>query len=136
VAAAHGQAGAAWLHCGKTTALASPVAGALYFRDRDTPLRTLLGLLSASTTACTSRPAITRGSITASARVLQRFDPGAQGEHKIQRGFEPTTTLSSHWIAQPELDAAVGNFAREEQGHIAAYREEARALLPFKQPEG
>jgi hypothetical protein len=42
---------------------------------------------------------------------LKRFDPGAQGEHKIQRGFEPTTTLSCHWVAQPELsDHAIGDF--------------------------
>ncbi|MDP5052581.1 MAG: GNAT family N-acetyltransferase, partial [Congregibacter sp.] len=64
---------------------------------------------------------------------LKRFDPGAQGEHKIQRGFEPTTTLSCHWIAQPELDVAVGNFTRQEQSQVEAYRQDARSLLPFKE---
>jgi 5'-methylthioadenosine phosphorylase len=48
---------------------------------------------------------------------LTRFDPGAQGEHKIQRGFEPTTTLSCHWIAQPELDAASNRGATSYPGH-------------------
>ena len=65
-------------------------------------------------------------------RGLQRFDPGAQGEHKIQRGFEPTRTLSCHWIAHPELSRAVGEFTREEQTHVEAYRREAATLLPFR----
>lgn len=64
---------------------------------------------------------------------LQRFDPGAQGEHKIQRGFTPVYTCSNHWIADPRLAAAVADFTREERQHIERYREEAATLLPFKQ---
>ena len=48
---------------------------------------------------CTSRPATTRASTTASSTACWRFDPGTQGEHKIARGFEPTRTLSAHWLA-------------------------------------
>ncbi len=64
---------------------------------------------------------------------LQHFDPGAQGEHKIQRGFRPVHTYSNHWIADPQLAAAVADFTRRERPHIEAYRQEAASLLPFRQ---
>lgn len=63
---------------------------------------------------------------------LARFDPGAQGEHKIQRGFRPVETFSNHWIADERLRAAVEDFARREAPHIEAYRREAETLLPFR----
>jgi len=63
---------------------------------------------------------------------LARFDPGAQGEHKIQRGFRPVTTWSNHWIADPRLAEAVGDFTRREQLHNAEYQREAVGLLPFR----
>ncbi|MCR9105329.1 MAG: GNAT family N-acetyltransferase [Gammaproteobacteria bacterium] len=63
---------------------------------------------------------------------LQRFDPGAQGEHKIQRGFTPITTCSNHWIADPQLSAAVGDFTRREAQHNAQYKSAAADFLPFK----
>jgi predicted N-acyltransferase len=64
---------------------------------------------------------------------LQRFDPGAQGEHKIQRGFEPTRTWSSHWIANPDFAQAIADFTRRENPHIESYIAEASSYLPFKQ---
>jgi predicted N-acyltransferase len=66
------------------------------------------------------------------ANKLRRFDPGAQGEHKIQRGFRPTTTWSNHWIADPALSAAVGDFTRREEQHNEHYRQSAAEYLPFK----
>ena len=66
-------------------------------------------------------------------RGLQRFDPGAQGEHKIQRGFTPILTHSWHWLANPDFDQAVKRFMQEEALHIRHYREQAKTLLPFKQ---
>jgi uncharacterized protein len=63
---------------------------------------------------------------------LSRFDPGAQGEHKIQRGFTPVYTYSNHWIAEAQLAAAVADFTRREARHVAQYREDAAALLPFR----
>ncbi|MGI9293126.1 MAG: GNAT family N-acetyltransferase [Pseudomonadales bacterium] len=62
---------------------------------------------------------------------LQRFDPGAQGEHKIQRGFIPVKTWSSHWIAHPEFSDAIARFLRDETRGMESYRREACALLPF-----
>lgn len=64
---------------------------------------------------------------------IKRFDPGAQGEHKIQRGFRPVETFSNHWIADSKLSAAVGDFTRREKPHSEAYLRDTATLLPFKQ---
>jgi predicted N-acyltransferase len=63
---------------------------------------------------------------------LQRFDSGAQGEHKIQRGFEPVTTYSNHWISHPEFSAAIEHFLDEEKQHLQQYQRYASDHLPFK----
>ncbi|MDJ0877114.1 MAG: GNAT family N-acetyltransferase [Halieaceae bacterium] len=64
---------------------------------------------------------------------LARFDPGAQGEHKIQRGFTPIATVSAHWMADPAFAQAIDDFTRREEDHIDAYIREASNYLPFKQ---
>lgn len=66
---------------------------------------------------------------------LSSFDAGAQGEHKLQRGFEPITTYSNHWIANAGFSEAIANFLREEKPHILAYQQDARSLLPFRQAD-
>ena len=63
---------------------------------------------------------------------LKSFDSGAQGEHKIQRGFEPILTFSNHWIANRQFSDAIKQFLIEERLHINRYRAEAESLLPFK----
>ncbi|MBD2857637.1 N-acetyltransferase [Spongiibacter sp. KMU-158] len=63
---------------------------------------------------------------------LQRFDPGAQGEHKIQRGFEPILTYSNHWLAHEGFSDAVARFLAQEWPHIKEYLNDAAQLLPFK----
>lgn len=45
---------------------------------------------------------------------LQTFEPGAQGEHKIWRGFLPTKTQSAHWIANQDFKLAIQDFLRRE----------------------
>jgi uncharacterized protein len=52
------------------------------------------------------------------ARGLRRFEPGAGGEHKLVRGFEPTLTHSAHWIFNPRLDRAIRNFVLNEADAI------------------
>lgn len=64
---------------------------------------------------------------------LERFDPGAQGEHKIQRGFTPIKTYSRHWIAQPEFSHAIARFLTEEKKEVNQHIIDASQLLPFKQ---
>ena len=63
---------------------------------------------------------------------IQKFDPGAQGEHKISRGFEPTTTHSLHWITHSGFRAAIDDFLKREQRGVKDYIEQASQLLPFK----
>jgi predicted N-acyltransferase len=63
---------------------------------------------------------------------LQSFNPGTQGEHKIQRGFEPVLTHSYHWIKHPAFREAIKNFCQQEQTHMLTYQQQCRQLLPFK----
>ena len=67
------------------------------------------------------------------AQQLQRFDAGAQGEHKLVRGFEPVLTQSWHYLCHPGLRAAVAEFLEQERPAVAAYARQAREHLPFKQ---
>ncbi|MGA1741014.1 MAG: GNAT family N-acetyltransferase [Pseudohongiellaceae bacterium] len=66
---------------------------------------------------------------------LQKFDSGAQGEHKIQRGFEPVFTFSNHWIAHPQFSAAINQFIKEENQHLSRYQKLAEKYLPYKKNE-
>ncbi|MFV1873392.1 MAG: GNAT family N-acetyltransferase [Oleiphilus sp.] len=63
---------------------------------------------------------------------LQYFDPGVQGEHKLQRGFAPHFTLSNHWLAHSEFHAAVQHFLAEEAPHVEQYFAYTETRLPFK----
>ena len=63
---------------------------------------------------------------------LKRYDAGAQGEHKLVRGFEPIKTHSLHWIRHPEFKKAIARFLGEENHAIDAHIEQAREMLPFK----
>ena len=64
---------------------------------------------------------------------LTRFDSGAQGEHKISRGFEPTTTYSAHWIKDTRFANAIEHFLAREQKTVQHYKQDAATLLPFRQ---
>jgi len=64
---------------------------------------------------------------------LQRFDSGAQGEHKIARGFEPILTQSAHWIKDPRFARLIADFTEREKQHVLKYQTDAARLLPFKQ---
>jgi len=109
-----------------------PVAAALYFRSDSTLFGRYWGCIEDFD--CLHFEACYYQGIEYCIREgLQRFDPGAQGEHKIQRGFRPVQTFSNHWIADPQLAAAVADFTRRERPHIEAYRQEAATLLPFRQ---
>ena len=54
---------------------------------------------------------------------LKRFEPGAQGLHKIPRGFLPTETWSAHWFARPQFGQLIAEFCRREEA-------QKRAMLP------
>jgi len=63
---------------------------------------------------------------------LQRFDSGAQGEHKISRGFEPITTYSAHWIQNNQFAKLIADFLQHEQELIQEYKQNCTQQLPFK----
>ncbi|CAM3891063.1 GNAT family N-acetyltransferase [Rahnella bruchi] len=63
---------------------------------------------------------------------LKRFDAGAQGEHKLLRGFEPVITDSWHYLRHPGLRDAVGDFLVEERAGVQRWADEAREVLPYR----
>ncbi|MCF8149295.1 MAG: GNAT family N-acetyltransferase [Burkholderiaceae bacterium] len=63
---------------------------------------------------------------------LRSFEPGAQGEHKLARGFEPVPTWSAFWIAHPGMCRAVADFILREDSAMQDYQAETAAHLPFK----
>jgi uncharacterized protein len=63
---------------------------------------------------------------------LARFEPGAQGEHKVSRGFLPTPTWSAHWIADPRFRRAIGRFLDQETKGMVNYLEEMHGHSPYR----
>ena len=64
---------------------------------------------------------------------LKKFDAGAQGEHKILRGFEPVATHSLHWISHPGFAEAIARFLERERRDNRAYIASARAVMPYRE---
>jgi len=64
------------------------------------------------------------------------FEPGTQGEHKLSRGFVPTTTWSAHWLTRPEFYAAIRSYLHEEGRHIDRYMDAAGTHSPYRAREG
>lgn len=62
----------------------------------------------------------------------ERFEGGAQGEHKMARGLLPVRTWSAHWLSHPEFANAVADFLARERHGIAAYVDELAERNPFK----
>ena len=62
----------------------------------------------------------------------QRFEGGAQGEHKMARGLLPVKTMSAHWLADPRFASAVGDFLQREGAGVGAYVDELNERNPFK----
>lgn len=66
------------------------------------------------------------------ARNIRIFEGGAQGEHKLARGFLPVTTRSAHWLAHPQFSRAVEDYLQQETGAISEYVDELNERSPFK----
>ncbi len=66
------------------------------------------------------------------ARGIKTFEGGAQGEHKLARGFLPVTTRSAHWLAHPQFARAVEDYLQRETGAISEYVDELNERSPFK----
>ena len=63
---------------------------------------------------------------------LARVEAGAQGEHKISRGYLPTTTYSAHYIVDPGLRRAIEDFLKHERAYVAAAGAELADAAPFR----
>ena len=66
------------------------------------------------------------------ARGLARVEAGAQGGHKLARGYEPVQTVSAHWIADPGFRAAIADFLARERAGVASDQLYLDARTPFR----
>jgi predicted N-acyltransferase len=66
---------------------------------------------------------------------LRWFEPGAQGEHKVSRGFLPAATWSAHWIGDERFSQLIRRFLEQETGAMRDYMREIAATSPFKTTE-
>ncbi len=63
---------------------------------------------------------------------LSHFEPGAQGEHKMARGFLPTLTRSSHWISDSRFRRPIEAFVRQERQAVEDYIAQLQASSPYR----
>jgi predicted N-acyltransferase len=107
------------------------IAGALYLKGGDT----LYGRYWGATAfyeglhfeACYYQPidyCLRRG--------IQRFEAGAQGEHKLSRGLVPTPTYSAHWLAHPQFAEAIREFLDVETHQVERYAGVLGSHAPFR----
>ena len=66
---------------------------------------------------------------------LTRFEPGAQGEHKLARGFLPTPVRSRHWVADARFRQALDAWCAEEVASVRRYVRQAMLHSPFKRTD-
>ncbi len=66
---------------------------------------------------------------------LKIVEAGAQGEHKLARGYQPVKTRSIHWFANPGLKSAVANYLKEERLAVSENQTNLARLSPFKNQE-
>ena len=109
-----------------------PVAGAFNLRGRDTLYGRYWGCRS-NYHSLHFEACYYQGIEYCIRQGLQRFEPGAQGEHKISRGFLPTPTWSAHWIADDRFRMAIGNFLDHESAAVHENIQQLTSHSPYKQ---
>jgi len=108
-----------------------PIAGALNFIGRDTLYGRYWGCIEDHPCLhfeCCYYQAID----WAIAHGLARVEAGAQGPHKLARGYEPVTTRSLHWIADPGFRRAVADYLVQERAAVAAENRAMLEMMPFR----
>jgi len=68
-------------------------------------------------------------------RGLKTVEAGAQGEHKLARGYLPQTTYSAHYIADPDLRRAIADYLKRERAYVAEVGRELTEAGPFRKGE-
>ena len=111
-----------------------PIAGALNFIGRDTLYGRYWG--------CTEDVPFLHFELCyyqaidfALAHGLKRVEAGAQGGHKLVRGYKPVATWSAHYIPHPDFRRAVAQFLRQEREAVSADREWLSSRTPFKKED-
>ncbi|WP_020410855.1 GNAT family N-acetyltransferase [Hahella ganghwensis] len=111
-----------------------PVAGSLFFKDDNTLYGRYWGCVE-DFDQLHFECCYYQGIDYAIEHHLRMFDAGAQGEHKILRGFEPVPTYSLHWIQHPQFRHAIADFLRQEKEGVEAYMADASTILPYRQTD-
>lgn len=109
----------------------TPVAAALFLCDRET----LYGRYWGATEALPFlhfELCYYQGIEYCIRNTLQRFEGGAQGEHKMSRGLMPVTTHSAHWISDLRFRDAVDRYLARESAGVDAYLAELSERSPFR----
>ncbi len=112
---------------------AAPVAGALFFHDDTTLYGRYWGGL-ASIPGLHFETCYYQAIDYCLARGLQRFEAGAQGAHKLSRGFLPTPTYSMHWLDHARFQRAVDDFLARENAGLEMTLNELNEHTPFRKP--
>jgi predicted N-acyltransferase len=109
-----------------------PVAMAYFLSSRDTLYGRYWGCL-AEYDRLHFETCFYQGMEYAIANGYSRFDAGAQGEHKLIRGFEPVLTRSWHYLVHEGLRDAVADYLEQERVGVQAYAVQAAEALPYRQ---
>ena len=110
-----------------------PVAGALCLRGADTLYGRYWGAI-AGLPGLHFETCYYQGIDYCLREGLQHFEPGAQGEHKLARGFLPTIVHSRHWIADAAFRHALRDWCTQEAASVRGYAATLAASSPFKPP--
>nr|WP_260865145.1 GNAT family N-acetyltransferase [Shewanella sp. KCT] len=108
-----------------------PIAAALYFVGGDCLYGRYWGALE-EIEGLHFETCYYQGIDYAIAQGLKKFDAGAQGEHKVLRGFVPISTHSVHEILHSDFRRAIADFIEQEAQAVKIYMSELEATLPFK----
>ncbi|WP_165829379.1 GNAT family N-acetyltransferase [Novacetimonas pomaceti] len=111
---------------------ATPVAGALNLMGRDTLYGRNWGCDRGDWPFLHFELCYYQAMEFAIAHGLRRVEAGAQGEHKLQRGYRPCLTYSTHWIEHPGLRNAVAEFLEHERAAIMGEMDVMNAMTPYR----
>ncbi|GHA73145.1 GNAT family N-acetyltransferase [Cognatilysobacter bugurensis] len=112
----------------------TPVAGALCLRGNDTLYGRYWGA-SERVPGLHFEACYYQGIEYALAHGLSRFEPGAQGEHKLARGFLPAIVRSRHWLAEPAFRDALRGWCAQERRHVLQHAQMLAQRSPFKRAD-
>lgn len=112
-----------------------PIAAAIFFRSRDTLYGRYWGA-AANFDSLHFETCYYQGIEYCIEQRLAHFEPGTQGEHKVARGFEPTTTWSAHWIADVRFRRAIDSFLAQERDAVDQYMAGVEEHVPYKRGTG